>query len=62
MGRGNSAYGVLVGRPEGETPLGRPVSRWEGNIKWAGTDPIDLAEDKDSWCSVANEVMNLQVP
>jgi hypothetical protein len=40
-----SAYGVLVGRPEGKTPLGRPMHRWEDNIKWTGTAPIDLAED-----------------
>jgi len=54
--------GFWWGRPEGKTPLGRPMHRWEGNIKWTGTDPIDLTEDKDRWCSVANAVMNLQVP
>jgi hypothetical protein len=50
------------GETEGKTPLGRPVHGWEDNIKWTGTDAIDLAEDKDRWCSVANAVMNLQVP
>jgi len=47
---------VLVGRPEGKTLLGRPMHRREDSIKWTGTDPIDLAEDKDRWCSFANAV------
>jgi len=61
-GERKSAYGVLVGGPEGKTPLGRPMRRWEDNIKWTGTDPIGLAEDNDRWCYFANAVMNLQVP
>jgi hypothetical protein len=61
-GERKSAYGVLVRRPEGKAPLGRPMHRWEDNIKRTGTGPIGLAEDKDRWCSVTNAVMNLRVP
>jgi hypothetical protein len=69
MGERRGAYKVLVGKTEGRRPLGRPRRRWEGNIKmdlqdvgWGGIDWIDLAEDRDRWWVVANEVMNLQVP
>jgi hypothetical protein len=34
MGNRKGSYGVLVGRPEGKRPLGRPGMRWEDNIKW----------------------------
>jgi hypothetical protein len=67
MGRG--VYRVLVGRPEGKTPLGRPRRRWEDNIKMAlqevgcgGMDWIDLAQDRDRWRSLVSVVMNLRVP
>jgi hypothetical protein len=53
MGDRKGAYRVLVGRPEGKRPLGRPRRRWEDNIKinlqevgWGGMDWIDLAENK----------------
>jgi hypothetical protein len=43
-------YRILVGKPEGKRPLGRPMSRWEDNIKmelqevgWVGVDWIELA-------------------
>jgi hypothetical protein len=62
-GERKCGYRVLVGKPEEKTPFGRPRHRWEDNIKWAGTNPIDLAEDKERRCSVANAAMNLlQVP
>ena len=54
MGERRSAYRILVGRPEGKRPLGRPKHRWEDNIKmdlqavgWGGVDWIDLADDRD---------------
>jgi hypothetical protein len=53
MGEKRVAYRILVGRPEGEGPLGRPRSRWEDNIKmdlqevgWWGMDWIELAQDR----------------
>jgi hypothetical protein len=62
------AYRILVGRPEGRRPLGRPGSRWEDNIKmylqdvgW-GMDWIELAQDRDRWHAVVNPAMNLRVP
>ena len=60
---------VLVGKPVGKRPLGRPRCRWEDNIKndlqkvrRGGTDWIDLAQDRDRWWALANAVMNLRVP
>jgi hypothetical protein len=57
-----------VGRPEGRRPLGRPRCRWEDDIKMdlqevgLGVDWIDMAQDRDRWQTVVNEVMNLRVP
>jgi hypothetical protein len=49
-----NAYRILVGKPEGKRPLGRPRRRWEDNIRmdlreigWSGMDWIDLAQDRD---------------
>jgi len=65
----SSIYRVLVGKPEGRGPLGRPRHRWEGNIKidlqevgCGGMDWIDLAQDRDRWRALVNVVMNIQVP
>jgi len=62
-------YRVLVGKPEGNKPLGRPRLRWENNIKMdlqevgcGGMDWIELAEDRDRWRALVNAVMNLRFP
>jgi hypothetical protein len=63
------AYRMLVGKPEGKRPLGRPRRRWVDNIKmdlreigWDGMDWIDLAQDRDQWRALVNTVMNFRVP
>jgi hypothetical protein len=69
MGEVRGAYNMLVGRPEGRRPLGRPRCRWEDNIKmdlretgFEDVDWINLAQDRDRWQALVNTVMNLQVP
>jgi hypothetical protein len=68
-GRNRNTYRVLVGKPGGNRPLGRPRRRWENNIKWilreTGWDSIDwtdLAQDRDQWSALVNTLMNLRVP
>jgi hypothetical protein len=63
------AYRLLVGKPEGKRPLGRPRRRWVDNIKmnlleigWGGVDWIGLTQDRDKWRALVNAVMNLRVP
>jgi hypothetical protein len=69
MGEKMNAYGILVGKPEGKRPLGRPRRRWVDSIKidlgeivWDGMNWIDLPQDRDQWRALVNTVMNLQVP
>jgi hypothetical protein len=69
MGATRNAYRILVGKPEGKRPLGRPRRRWVDNIKtdlgeigWDGVDWIELALDRDQWRALVNTVMNLRVP
>jgi hypothetical protein len=68
MGEGRSVYRVLVGRPEGKRPLGRPRRRWEDNIKMelreigiGGSNGIRLAQDRIQWRAFVSTVMNLWV-
>jgi hypothetical protein len=69
MGERRGAYRILVGKPEGRRPLGRPRRRWEDNIKLiferlggGGVDWIDLAQDRDRWRALVYTVMNLRIP
>jgi hypothetical protein len=57
-----NAYRILVGKPEGKRPQGRPRHRWVREIELVGMDWIDLAEDRDQWKALVNTVMNLLVP
>jgi hypothetical protein len=68
-GEKGNAYRLLVGKPEGGRPLGRPRRRWVDNIRMdlaevgrGDVDWIDLAQDRDRWRAVVNSVLNLRVP
>ncbi|KAJ4447853.1 hypothetical protein ANN_09861 [Periplaneta americana] len=67
MGESRNSYRVLVGRPEGKRPLGRPRRRWEDNIKidlreveYDDKDWINLAQDRDQWRAYVRTAMNLR--
>jgi hypothetical protein len=67
-GEKRKAYTILMGKPEGKRPLGRPRRRWVDNIRmdlgevgWGDVDWIDLAKDRYSWRALVNSVLNLRV-
>ena len=69
MGEGRVVHRVLVGKPEGKRPLGRPIRRLEDNIKMdlqevggGCGDWMDLVQDSDRWQALVSMVMNLRVP
>ena len=69
MEEGRGVHKVLVGKPEGKTPLGRPRRRWEDNIKMdlqevgrGCGDWMGLAQDRDRWLPLVSTVMNFGVP
>jgi hypothetical protein len=69
MGEGRGVYRVLVGKPEGKRPLGRPRRRWEDivrvNLQEVGCgceDWIGLAQDRDRWRALVSAVRKLRVP
>jgi hypothetical protein len=68
MGETRNAYRILVGKPKGKRPLGRPRRRLEGEIgidlraiRWDGMDWVDLTQDRDQWRALVNTVMKLGV-
>jgi hypothetical protein len=61
MGETRNSSNILIGKPEGKRPLGRPRHRWEDNIRmyrrkigWEGMDWIHLAQDRDQWHALVN--------
>jgi hypothetical protein len=69
IGERRNAYRLLVGKPEGTRPLGRPRCRWVDNIMmdlgdmgWGDVDWIGLAKDRNRWRALVYLVMNLWIP
>jgi hypothetical protein len=69
MGEKRNLYRLLVGKPEGKRPLGRPRRKWINNIKMdlleIGENVVDwigVAQDRYRWRALVNSVMNFRVP
>ena len=69
MAEGRGVHRVLVGKPEGKSPMGRPRRRWEDNIKMelqevggGFGDWMELDQDWERWRALVSTVMNLRVP
>jgi hypothetical protein len=69
MAEKRNVYRILVGKPEGKRPLGRPRRRLVDNIKmdlreigWYGVNWIDMTKDRDQWRALVNTVLNIWVP
>ena len=69
MGEGRGVHRVLVGKPVGKRPMGRPRRRWEDNIKMdlqevggGCGDWMEMAQDRDRWRALVSTVMNFRVP
>jgi hypothetical protein len=70
MGEKRNTYRLLVGKPEGKRPLGRPRCRWVDNIRidlgevggWGDVDRIGLAKDRNRWTALVNSVLKLRIP
>jgi hypothetical protein len=65
MGEMKNAYRIMMGKPEGKRPVGRPKMQEHfkmdlSEIGWGGMDWIDLAQDRDQWRALMNTVMNLR--
>jgi hypothetical protein len=65
-GKKRNSYRLLVGKPEGRRPLGRPRRKWLDNIRmdlvevrWGDVNLIGLAQDRDKWRALVNSVLNL---
>jgi hypothetical protein len=69
IGEKKNVYRLLMGKPEGSRPLGRPRRKWVDNIMmdlgevaWCDVDWTGLAQDRKRWGALVNSVLNLRVP